>query len=291
MNARGVRRARNARAGRRARSVRALALTSVLSLAAAGPLAAHDFWIEPSTFRPAPGATVGLRLFVGPHFQGEPFPRVPQLVARFVVATESGEAAVAGRPGDDPAGTIRVERPGIAVVGYRSLNYPVSLDAAKFEEYLKEEGLEKIAAIRAGRGDSGKPARELFSRCAKAILDAGGPQTGFDRVLGFTLELVPEKNPYALAPGGALPVRLTLDGRPLAGALVQAALHDQPDAKTTARTDREGRATLTLARPGFWMVKAVEMGPAPAGVDADWQSLWASLTFEIAGRNPVGKAP
>ena len=33
-----------------------------------------------------------------------------------------------------------------------------------------------------------------------------------------------------------------------------------------------------------WLVKAVHMVQAPAGTDADWESLWASLTFEIPKR-------
>jgi len=256
------------------------------------PLAAHDFWIEPSSFRPAVGSTVALRLFVGPGFQGEPFPRVPQLLSKFVLVSVSGEREISGRSGDDPAGTIRIEEAGLQIVGYRSSNYPVSIDAAKFEEYLKEEGLEKIAAIRARRGETGKPAKEVFSRCAKALLDAGGEgKAGYDRRLHFTLELLPEKNPYGLEPGDTLPVRLLLEGKPLSGTLVQALLHGDPAAKAAARTDGDGRARLRLRRGGFWMIKAVEMGPAPQGVGADWQSLWASLTFDTEGANPVGKAP
>ncbi len=258
----------------------------------AAPLSAHDFWIEPSSFRPAVGSTVALRLFVGPHFEGEPFPRVPQLVSKFVLVSASGEQPIPGGPGDDPAGTIRMAEPGLAIVGYRSLNYPVSLDAAKFEAYLKEEGLEKISTLRAKRGETARPGREVFSRCAKAILDVGGTgSTGFDRPLGFTLELVPERNPYALRPSDALPMRLLLDGKPLAGALVHAQLHGEPAAASSARTGRDGRARLRLSKAGLWMIKAVEMGPAPSGADADWQSLWASLTFEMAVANPVGRAP
>ncbi len=148
--------------------------------------------------------------------------------------------------------------------------------------------------MRASRGETGKPAREAFSRCAKALLDvapAGREGAGFDRVLGFTLELVPEKNPYGLIAGGELPVRLLHDGKPLAGALVQALLHGDPSVKAAARTDKAGRVRLRLPRTGFWLVKAVEMGPAPAGVDAEWQSLWASLTFENGPSNPVGRTP
>ena len=256
------------------------------------PLSAHDFWIEPSSFRPAVGSTVAVRLFVGPHFTGEPFPRVPLLVSKFVLVSASGEQPIPGGPGDEPAGTIRLAEPGLAIVGYRSLDYPVSLDAAKFEDYLKEEGLEKISTARSKRGETEKPAREVFSRCAKALLDVGGAGTaGFDRPLGFTLELLPEKNPYALRPGDSLPVRLLLDGKPLSGALVHALLHGEAAAASAARTGRDGRATLRLSKAGLWMIKSVEMGPAPAVADADWQSLWASLTFEMAAANPVGRAP
>lgn len=268
-----------------------LALGVAAALAAAAG-SAHDFWIEASSFRPAVGTVVQLRLFVGPEFEGEPFPRVPQLLSRFVLVSSSGERDIPGRAGADPAGAMRIESSGLQIVAYRSLNYDVTIDGPKFESYLKEEGLEKISEIRKKRGDAEKPAREAFSRCAKALLLSGdSANPGRDRALGLTLELVAEEDPYALGPGGELPVRLLLEGKPLAGALVQALLHGDPAARVSSRTDREGRATLKLAKKGFWLIKAVEMSPAPAGVNADWQSLWASLTFENGPRNPVGKAP
>ena len=259
-------------------------------LAAPGLAFAHDFWIEASSFRPAVGSAVELRLFVGPNFEGEPFPRVPNLISRFVLVSSAGERDIAGRAGADPAGVVRIEAPGLQIAAYRSLNYGLTVDAAKFEEYLAEEGLEKISAVRKKRGESGKAGREVFSRCAKALLEAPGGG-GKDRAVGLTLELVAEKDPYTLAAGDELPVLLLLEGKPLAGALVHALRHGDPSVKVAVRTDRAGRARLRLARPGFWLIKAVEMSPAPAGEDADWQSLWASLTFENSTGNPVGRAP
>ena len=38
--------------------------------------------------------------------------------------------------------------------------------------------------------------------------------------------------------------------------------------------------TLALPKAGVWLVKSVQMVAAPTGVNADWESLWASLTFE-----------
>jgi uncharacterized GH25 family protein len=278
-----------------ANAARSLVVAAGLFAAAgATELSAHDFWIQPSSFHPAVGSVVQLRLYVGPQFEGEPLPRVPQLLSRFVLVSEAGERDVPGRAGMDPAGAVRIEAPGMQIAGYRSFDSPITIEPSKFEEYLKEEGLEKVAETRVRRGETQKPARELFSRCAKSLLEAGdaaSPGAGKDRAIGLTLELVAEKNPYALAAGDELPVVLLLEGKPLTGVLVQGLLHKDPAARVAARTDKSGRARLRLAKTGFWLVKAVEMQAVPAGGEADWKSLWASLTFENGRPNPVGKAP
>ena len=248
----------------------------------AGRLLAHDFWIEPSTFRPEMGANVGFALRVGEGFRGDPVPRSPGRIERFLLVSPSREAVIEGVPGQEPAGVARVSEPGIQVAGYRSNTSRVELEAEKFEQYLKEEGLETIIAERARRGESAKPSREIYSRCAKSLLAAGaGAKSGHDRELGFPLELVAERNPYAYSIGGPFPVRLEYRDKPLAGALVVAVNREAPEKRLSARTDAGGRVSFALARPGAWLVKAVHMVPAPADSGADWESLWASLTFEV----------
>lgn len=245
----------------------------------------HDFWIEPSTFTPAPGQRVAVRLRVGMDLRGDPVPRDPALLKRFVVVGPSGESPVPGVPNTEPAGIAFTQGPGLHLIVYDSGRSPLELDAAKFEKYLSEEGLEKISALRASRGQSGSGSKEVFSRFAKALILAGkGPSSGYDQVLGQRLELVPETNPYALtggAGGGELRLRLLYEGKPLAGALIAALPKGRPEARTAARTDREGRVRLRLDRSGFWLVKAVHMVPAPRETGADWESFWASLTFAV----------
>ncbi len=252
---------------------------AILLACPAASLLAHDFWIEPSTFRPTVPSQLNVALRVGQDFRGDPVPRDDRKIDRFVLAGPAGESVIPGLPGTDPAGFARIERPGLAVVGYRSRRTPIELEAEKFERYLTEEGLERVARVRAERGETQKPGREVYSRCAKSlVLAGGGPTAGFDRPLGFTLELVPEK--LAEKPG-EFPVRLLYDGRPLEGALVIAMNRDEPEKKISARTRRDGRVQLHLPRAGAWLVKAVHMVPAPKDTGADWESLWASLTFEI----------
>ena len=271
---------------RRAAPSAFLALLAILLPLSA--LWAHDFWIDPSSFHPEPGQRVTVRLRVGQHFRGDPVPRDLSLLQRFsVIGPGGGETPVPGVPGAEPAGFATITAPGLSLITYASGRSPVSLDGAKFETYLAEEGLETISAERARKGQTAAPIKEVFSRYAKTFLNVGGRRggkggAGYDRVLGLTLELIPEKDPTGLTSGMELPVRLLYRGKPLAGVLVTALPHDKPDTKVTARTDAEGRARVRLNQPGEWLVKAVHMIPAPAGAGADWESFWASLTFETA---------
>lgn len=252
---------------------------------------AHDFWIEPSSFRPAPGERVGVRLRVGEHFKGDPVPRNEQRIERFVQAGaggDGGELPLPGVDGMDPAGYASFQAPGLYWIVYDSNHASVELQAPVFEKYLVEEGLEKVSRERARRGQDKAPVREIYSRCAKSLIRVGtspdGAVSGWDRPLGLALELVPEADPHAPAAGGELPVRLLYQGKPLAGALVAAFSKERPEEKVTARSDAEGRVRLRLAGPGVWLVKAVHMVEPPREAGADWESFWASMTFEAPGR-------
>lgn len=251
------------------RAVRSAGMRRVLAVLVfvSATASAHDFWLEPSTFRPAAGQkmTVGLR--VGQDFAGDPVPRSAQLLESFTIRDAGGERTIDGFENLDPAGYLRIDQPGLAIIGYRSKPYPLELSAEKFAEFLRVEGLDLIIKLR------GQPDREHFFRYAKALVGVGN--RGFDRRLGFRYEIVPETNPLSATP---LRLRLLLEGKPLAGALVTAI--DRKGVHLTARSDARGRVAIALPKPGVWLVKSVWMVPAPAGSSVDWESLWASLTFE-----------
>jgi hypothetical protein len=258
---------------------RSLAAASMMLAAQAN---AHDFWIEPSTFAPQTGEVVSVRLRVGEHFTGDVVPRPPSGF-RLYGATAEGRRAIGGRTGADPAGMLRVQREGLQVLAYDSEPIPIEIAADTFAVYLKEEGLESILAVRGSRGQGDAPGKEIYSRHAKSLLMAGAAAETADLTLGLPLELVAERSPYSMAAGEALPLRLLHHGRPLPGALVVAFERSRPHAKVSARSDSEGRVSLQLARAGHWLVKAVHMVAAPPASGADWQSRWASVTFELGG--------
>ncbi|UCH52935.1 MAG: DUF4198 domain-containing protein [Pseudomonadota bacterium] len=261
-----------------------LALVAIAQWGSVASAQAHDYWIEPATFRPAPNTTVPLRLYVGEHLKGESQIYFPEIFERYVGVGPSGEQAIGGTPGDDPAGMLKVRDAGVHVIGYRSTKSSVRFDdLAEFERYLNIEGLEQHREQAAKVFKRKGTVLEYYSRCAKALVSTNppAPNQPADRILGFPLELIARNDPYALRAGGELGVQLLYQGNPLAGNLVIAFNRDRPKEKIRARTDADGRVTLKLTRAGVWLVTSVHLKPAGLFSRADWESLWASLTFEV----------
>lgn len=259
----------------------AVALAVVSSL----PLSAHDLWIEPSSFAPAVDSVMRVHLRVGELFSGDPVARNEAKLVRFAAVGPDGERPIAGRDGVDPAGILRIDRPGVWILAYRGRPSPVTLEGPAFEKYLKEEGLERIIEERRTRNETTRPGRERFSRSVKALVRAGASSTtGFDRPAGLPFEIILEADPFA--PNATrLPVQLHYNDAPLRDTQIVAIRRDAMSRAAgrvawSGRSDGNGRATLGIG-PGAWLIKAVHMERAAPGSDAEWESVWTSLTFEI----------
>lgn len=255
------------------------------------PVVAHDFWIEPETFRAEPKAVLKVSLKVGDFAVGDELPRADIRILDFSARTALGAQGIVGRDGALPAGFVRPPSKGLFVLGYRGSQAFVELEGPKFEDYLREKGLDAVSAERAARNERDTRARELYSRCAKALVQVGegGPQD-FALMLDYPLEILPERNPCELfaktTEPAALPVRVFFNGAPLSGALLgalellPARADAAPQTPIVARTDAEGRARIELPHSGRWLLAVVHMERAKVPERADWESFWASLTFE-----------
>ncbi len=265
----------------------ALALVALAAVALARPARAHELWLHPSDFRPAPGARLAVRVLVarsdGPG--ADPVAPRPGWIERFVLAGPGGTAPVRSVPGVDPAGFARLGPAGVYAVGLVTGGTPNTLSAERFERYLDHEGLSAVIRARRERGEEGAPGRELFTRSVKSLVVAGAApgHAGYDRVLGLPFELVARSDPFAAA--GALYLEVLVGGRPAADVQVAARPESAgDDAEVTAVSGPDGRVRLPLAAPEtgpeIWVVSAVRMEAAPPGSGADWHSTWTSLTFE-----------
>ena len=261
-----------------------LLLFALLGLVA--PALAHEFWIEPANFRPPAGKPLDVNLLVGQEFRGDSMLYLPESFERFVTVTARGKQDVSGQPGDDPAAHLTPVDPGLLLVAYQSRRYSLDMDAVTFEKYLKKEGLNAISALRAQRKEHDKPVREVYSRFAKSLLAVDGRDDGLDasQPIGLRLEIVPQTRISQLNPGQGLEVQLLYENRPLANALLVAFSKKKLKTQLAQRTDAQGRARFVLPHADIWMLSAVHMIPAPADAKADWESFWASLSFETGER-------
>lgn len=263
----------------------ALALIgAALACLTGSPALAHDFWIEPQSFRPAVQENVPIVLRVGEDFTGTSQPLIPRWFSDYAATGPTGTQQVVGYIGDDPAGSFKPDAPGNWVVGYRSTQAFVEIEPPKFNTYLEKEGLDWVIDARERSGEAETNGRELYSRCAKSLVRAGddGATGGFDAVLGYRLELIPERDPYELEPGDKLPVRLVYEDEPLADILIVAFTAENPTAQQKLRADADGRAVIELGEAGTWLIKGVHIIELPdTNEQADWESFWASLTFKL----------
>ncbi|AMR26971.1 hypothetical protein A0257_07520 [Hymenobacter psoromatis] len=267
---------------------------------------AHEFWLQPASYHVTVGAAVPVRLLVGENFAGTSWARPTRRVRRFVRFGPTPLDSADLRPAllaDSLAPALRCPAPGTHVVALTSHLAYIELPAAQFTAYLREEGLSLALRQRQEADESTtKPGREAYHRCAKALLLAtrgaalppAAADTGYRRVLGLPLELVPEQNPYRLRPGAALTVRVLSQGRPVPSAQVQV-WHPTPltgphrtptpGPPTVTRfatySNAQGRVLLRLPDAGPYLLTTVRMEAAPAALAsrADWLSTWASLTF------------
>jgi len=256
----------------------------VIALGAA-TASAHEFWVEPSDFTLEHGGRVGIRLCVGDGFEGWSLARNAQRIEKFIAAGPSGQQPIVGLDGSEPAGVARFTAPGDYVIAYRSNRAFTELPALEFDEYLTDKGLEKIVALRRKQGASQRKVREAYSRHSKALIRVGDADGSVvDRPMGLRLELIAKPDQLPARGDELRSYQLLHDGKPLAGALVTASRPGTADGDLRVRTDTDGRAKFRLRAPGMWRVAAVHMVEAPGNVAADWESLWASLTFELPSR-------
>ena len=263
---------------------RGVLATCLVSHLLAAAVEGHDLWVVPGKFALEPGER--FRVFVN---SGDEFPTSDSLVGehrldRFDLVAASGRRALEGFAVDGKSLTVEVTAPegGIAILVLAVKPRLIRLKAAEFNEYLKEDGLPHALRSREERGELEEPALERYTKCAKAIVRVGdGEDRMWSEPVGTRLEIVPAENPFALRAGGFLPLVLLFDGKPLSDVVVSAGRAGGPRNEVSGVTDAEGRVGLVLPISGRWYVRSIHMIRLEGDPEAEWESFWATLTFEV----------
>ena len=254
------------------------------------PAWSHDFWLQPARFTIPVGAVVPMTIQVGHGKDRTRWSGDLERVRVFVDVGSRGrtDQKAALKQGVEHDGLLSFPAAGVQVLAFESTHASSILPAIRFNTYLQAEGLTPALALRARQGQGGAPGREVYSRCAKAIIQVGAKAAGSENYLttpvGLTLEIVPERNPYRLHPGEDFPVRVFYQGRPLAGATVMlTSLEFDSRAVATHLTDQNGRTAFDLPRVGTWLVNVLWTRPIQGNPGADFDTTFSSLTFGFTG--------
>lgn len=256
-------------------------------LALAPPVMAHDFWVQPLQYWSQPDAAVPITLQVGHGAERQRSQIRSSRISRFVAFAPDGtshdvrsELHLRGASND---GQLRFDATGTYVIVLETDNGGRSaLPAQRFNDYARDEGLTPALEYRERAGKMTADTAESYRRVSKAIVQNGAvdarSQAHVTTPLGLTLEIVPERSPYA---GIAdLPVRVFFEGQPLAGALVKLTRLEHDDAPVEERrTDSSGRASFPLTQRGTWLLNVVWTKRASAPADVDFDTTFSSLTF------------
>lgn len=262
-------------------------LSSTLLLIAASA-SAHDLYLMPGKFVVSPGTRLPLVFHNGDEFPVGVAPVKPERLRNTRLMSRRGTAVFEQITAEAKRTTalVTVKDQGLAILVAQTVPNFIELDARKFRSYLEHENLTAPLAWRNAHGEANKAGRERYSKYVKSLILAGSADDYYREHTGLTIEIIPEANPYSLKPGATLPVRVLFRGAPAADVAVESAwlVNGKAEMEVVGRTDASGRVNVPVKAIGPHRLHAIVMERCAEPAAADWESFWASLTFEIRAR-------
>ncbi len=259
-----------------------------LALFAPVSAAGHDLWVMAGHYHLEPFETT--RVFIN---SGDNFPESLSLLGQHRVTA----LALHGPEEKQPISEFRVEgkslsfeisssNAGSHIVALSTRPRRVRLKAQEFNDYLDENGLASILAMREDLGESNEAAVERYAKWAKALIDVGEleadeEEPAWSRPVGHTIEIVPDENPNGVTAGGSFGLRVLYQGEPLAGATVTGGKAGGAAGEILTTTDDDGHASVTVLSSGRWYLRTIHIVRREDDPQVRWESFWCTLTFEV----------
>jgi len=258
----------------------------LVAFATTHTISAHDYWLQPQRFFLSAGETIGVQLFVGDHFTGEaerPFQLKKTVVFQIVSENTSRDLKATAEDGQKPVCRIAPKHSGNHLIVMERDWSHIEIEAAKFNSYLKHEGLTAILEMRRKAGEDKTVGRERYRRYLKALIQVGDiSDDTYARKMGHRLEIVPDENPTTRKKGDRLTVSVLFEGHPLRGASVTAYNRAADNTETqVVSTDDKGQAQFKLDRSGLWLIRLVHAQRTKNVSGIDWESFWAAYAFQM----------
>ena len=249
------------------------------------PSSAHEFWLEPSDFQPQVGDVVTVDLVIGTHFDGF-HPLHPDEIAAFGLIDAAGTTPITGRFGDLPAGQFIAAQAGLSLLYHQTTpSYVTYTKPEKFISFAVEKGFADVAARYQKQAVENFRLVEKYRRFAKSLIMVG-PASGQDQLVGLEMELVALTNPYQQPVSKEFTVAVYESGAPRPGAQVTVFIRHTPSdvEKKIIIADERGQVHLSLLPGRHYLFDSIKLQPikdADPVKNAEWESLWAALTFAV----------
>lgn len=253
--------------------------------AATMPALAHDLYLMPEKFVAQSGKQLRLVFQNGDEFPIGVSSVKPEKLSNTKLMFKEGSTPFENITAETARtiATVSVKGTGVGILTAQTTPTFIELEPKKFQSYLKHENLTNATRWRQSHGEDGKSGRERYSKYVKSMIQVEKGDSYFSEHTGLTIEIIPEANPYSLKHGDMLPVQVLFRGAPAIDVAVESAWLEKGKAKMAVfgRTDATGRIKIPIKALGPHRLHAIVMERCAEPQVADWESFWASLTFEI----------
>ena len=244
---------------------------------------AHEFWLQPDKFIYKKGETANIKFKVGENFEGENWSgdktKVKSLKLYQLNSFSDISSLVSDKKGDSIF--LPLQNEGTMVIAYNSLNSFIKLEPAKFNAYLKEDGLTDAITYRRQHNETDSTGHEFYQRSVKTIIQVGKQRDSTsNQTTDLPLDIIPLKNPYSLKQGDTLTIKILFQKKPLVNHKIRV-WQKQKNllANPELITDKNGEIKFPVSLNGHWMVSTVQMVHLDNEAKANWQSYWGSCTW------------
>ena len=258
---------------------------TVLIFVFAARLAAHDLYLQPGSFYLDKPGEVNLEMrLTEDRFPGGPLKWRDDKTVQFKMLSPSGKQDLRDSDGVNP--TVTFEKPGTQQIGWEGSASYISIEPEIFEKYITLEGYKAVIEARKSPGASETYGKERYSRFLKTYVQIGNKKTeDYKKPLGFKIEIIPQTNPTNLKVGDELKVQILFEGKPLSMNRVMATYDKYStipeDYAQTQETGADGMVRFKITHPGLWMIRTNRILPIKGDRQADWESFWSNITFQV----------
>ncbi len=245
---------------------------------------AQDYWLQPDKFFYKTDEECKISFKTGDNLKGQSWSLKKENIVRLEIdnLTASTDLKGLAKTGEKENLIIPVKKEGTQLIIMQTSDELITSEAAVFNAYLKDYGLDDVIAQRKKAGTSDNPATEKYACFLKLMIQCGDTKDDtFKKVVGLPIEIVPDKNPFAVKIGDIMHFKILFHGKPLFGAEVKIWNHNG-NLTTTQRifTQQDGTIEMPVSNSGSWLLNVTKMVAVNSG-EVAWRSYRGSLLFGI----------